>query len=537
MSAQDLATTTVVAPSGQRWWWREAVVYQIYPRSFQDSNGDGIGDLQGILERLDYIKSLNVDAIWLSPIYPSPMYDFGYDVSDYTGIHPMFGTLADFDRLLEKAHGLGLRVLMDLVPNHTSSEHPWFVQSRSSRDNPKRDWYLWRDPAPGGGPPNNWLSVFGGSGWTLDEQTGQYYFHQFVRQQPDLNYRNPLVLEAMLDVMRFWLDRGVDGFRVDVIPRLLKDAQFRDEPPNPDWDGVDPYYSLLHIYTKNLPGVHDIIRRMRGVLDRYPNRVLIGETYLTMQELVSYYGLGLDECHLPFNFHLIKMNWDAQTVSNAIESYEALLPSGAWPNWVLGNHDVHRVASRVGQAQARVANMLLLTLRGTPTTYYGEEIGMEDVAIPWKFVQDPPAIKQPELAHILGRDPERTPMQWSRAANAGFAPEGTTPWLPVAPEYHERNVEQQERDRTSMLWLYRTLTTLRRAEPALHSGGYSAVPVDAADVLAYLRSAPAASQFLVVLNFGDRFHTLDLCRVGQGLKSRWQRTWSERVRSISRHWS
>jgi alpha-glucosidase len=491
-------------------WWQKGIIYQIYPRSYQDTNGDGIGDLPGIVRRLDYIHSLNVGAIWLSPIYPSPMHDFGYDVADYVGIHPLFGTMGDFDQLLAETHRRGLKLLLDLVPNHTSDEHAWFVESRSNCDNPKRDWYIWRDPAPAGGPPNNWLSYFGGPAWTFDERTGQYYMHQFLAQQPELNYRHPEVLEAMLDVMRFWLDRGVDGFRVDVMWLMLKDDQFRDEPPNPDWDGVNPHKSLWHVHTANLPGVHDIIRRMRAMLDEYDERMMVGEIYLPNEELVKYYGQDLDECHLPFNFQLLQLDWNGQVVRQAVDAYEAALPVGGWPNWVLGNHDRHRVASRVGRAQARVANMLLLTLRGTPTTYYGEEIGMENVPIPPEFVQDPPALNQPEIAHVVGRDPERTPMQWDSSPNAGFAAAGVTPWLPVAGDYAERNVAQQERDPTSMLSLYRALARLRRAEPALHAGDYTSLDVGVGDVFVYLRTAPGADRFLVVLNFGAEPHTLDL---------------------------
>ncbi len=271
-------------------WWQTGILYQVYPRSFMDSNGDGIGDLPGILQRLDYVKSLNVKTLWLSPIYPSPMHDFGYDVANYTDVHPMFGTLADFDRLLAATHARGMKLVLDLVPNHTSDEHPWFVASRSSRDNPKRDWYIWRDPAPDGGPPNNWLSFFGGPAWTLDAETGQYYLHQFVKEQPELNYRNPAVLSAMLDEMRFWLERGVDGFRVDVIWLMIKDDQFRDEPLDPNWDGVNPHASLQHIYTANMPAVHEVIRAMRSLLDEYDDRMMVGEIYLPNQELVKYYG-------------------------------------------------------------------------------------------------------------------------------------------------------------------------------------------------------------------------------------------------------
>ncbi len=496
-------------------WWQRGIIYQIYPRSFQDSNGDGIGDLPGITARLDYLVSLGIDAIWISPIYPSPMRDFGYDVSDYCAIHPLFGTLADFDRLLHAAHARGLRVLLDLVPNHTSDEHPWFIESRSSRDNPKRDWYIWRDPAPDGGPPNNWLSHFGGSAWEFDAHTGQYYLHTFVKEQPDLNYRHPEVLPAILDVMRFWLARGVDGFRVDVITHLLKDAQLRDEPLDPNWDGIEPYYRLRHIYSRNVDGIHAIVRQMRATLDEYPDRVMVGETYLPNEELAKYYGEHLDECHLPFNFQLIRLPWDAQIVRRAVDAYAAALPPGAWGNWVLGNHDRHRVATRIGQAQARVANMLLLTLRGTPTTYQGEEIGMEDVPIPPEFVQDPPALNQPEIAPIVGRDPERTPMQWDASPNAGFTRAGVTPWLPIAPDYATRNVARQAQDPTSMLSLYRALTRLRRAEPALCIGDYRSVDVGAADIFAYERTAEGAARFLIALNFGARAHTLDLSRVAR----------------------
>ncbi|RMF04801.1 MAG: alpha-amylase, partial [Chloroflexi bacterium] len=443
-------------------WWQTGIIYQIYPRSFQDSNGDGVGDLPGITQRLDYIQDLGVDAIWLSPIYPSPMHDFGYDVADYCNIHPMFGTLADFDHLLAETHRRGLKLILDLVPNHTSDEHPWFVESRSSRNNPKRDWYIWKDPAPDGGPPNNWLSVFGGPAWTLDETTGQYYLHQFVKQQPELNYQNPAVLAAMLNNMRFWLDKGVDGFRVDVITMMAKDPQFRDEPPNPDWDGRGLFNSLQHIYTQNLPEVHSIIRQMRAVLDEYDDRMMVGETFLPFPELMKYYGKNLDECHLPFNFHLIARGefhqstpWRADVIRQIVEEYEAALPPGGWPNWVLGNHDVPRVATRAGQAQARVAAMLLLTLRGTPTCYYGDELGMENVKIPPEFVQDPPAVNQPEIADLVGRDPVRTPMQWDDGPNAGFTAAGVQPWLPLAPDARTRNVAVQSAQPDSMLNLFR----------------------------------------------------------------------------------
>lgn len=483
-------------------WWQKGVIYQIYPRSYQDSNGDGIGDLPGIAKRLDYIQQLNVDAVWLSPIYPSPMHDFGYDVADYVGIHPMFGTMEDFDRLLAEIHGRGMKLILDLVPNHTSHEHPWFIESRSSRENPKRDWYIWRDPAPEGGPPNNWQSFFGGPAWTLDAATGQYYLHQFLSQQPELNYRNPEVRYALRETMRFWLDKGVDGFRIDVIWLMIKDEELRDNPPNPDWDGKNPHDSQLHRYSADRPEVHDLIREMRQVLDGYDERMMVGEIYLPNEDLVTYYGRDLDECHLPFNFRLILTPWNARAVRRVIEEYEAALPEGAWPNWVLGNHDQHRVATRVGPDQARVAQMLLLTLRGTPTCYYGDELGMENVTIPPDRIQDPPALNQPEIAHIVGRDPERTPMQWDATPNAGFADAGVNPWLPVADDYGARNVAVQSQDSASMLTLYRRLVALRRDTPALYRGRYVYAEGAPEDCLVYRRE-DGEQKLLIALNFSD----------------------------------
>jgi alpha-glucosidase len=500
-------------------WWQRGIIYQIYPRSFQDTTGDGIGDLPGILQRLDYVQSLNVDCIWLSPINPSPMHDFGYDVANYREVDPMFGALTDFDRLLAATHARGMKLILDLVPNHTSDEHPWFVASRSSLDNPKRDWYIWRDPAPDGGPPNNWQSFFGGPAWTLDAASGQYYLHQFVREQPELNYRNPAVLAAMLGEMRFWLDRGVDGFRVDVIWLMIKDAELRDEPEDPNWDGVNPHARLQHIYSQGQPEVHKVIRQMRALLDEYDERMMVGEIYLPNPALMTYYGAQFDECHLPFNFQLILSPWKAQAVRALVDQYEADLPPGAWPNWVLGNHDQHRLATRVGAAQARVANMLLLTLRGTPTCYYGDEIGMENVVIPSEYVQDPPAVLQPEIAHLIGRDPERTPMQWDDTPNAGFTGAGVRPWLPLAGDYRTRNVAVQTQDPTSMLAYFRALTALRRASPALTIGDYRAVESGKDDVYTYLRTAQQADgseqRLLVVLNFGAGTHRLDLSSLGK----------------------
>jgi alpha-glucosidase len=488
-------------------WWQRGVVYQVYPRSYQDSDGDGVGDLPGITSRLDHLRWLGVDAVWISPVYPSPMADFGYDVSDYTGVHPLFGTMADFDALVTEAHGRGLKVILDFVPNHSSDQHPWFLESRSSRDNPKRDWYIWKDPAPDGGPPNNWLSNFGGPAWTLDAATGQYYYHAFLKEQPDLNWRNPEVVEAMLDVLRFWLDRGVDGFRIDVIWHMVKDAEFRDNPPNPAWTADQrPYDQHVHAHSTDQPEVHDVIARMRGVFDGYDERVMIGEIYLPVERLVAYYGEEESGVHLPFNFQLILAEWDARHIEELIEEYEAALPADGWPNWVLGNHDQHRIASRVGAAQARVAAMLLLTLRGTPTIYYGDEIGMRDVPIPPDRVQDPFEKNVPGKG--LGRDPERTPMQWTAGRNAGF----TTgePWLPIADDYEQVNVEVQREAPDSMLSLHRRLIELRRGEPALEVGRYEPIRAEG-DVLAYVRRARAGEgDFLVVLNLGPEPHDFEV---------------------------
>ncbi|WP_129793007.1 alpha-amylase family glycosyl hydrolase [Sphingosinicella sp. CPCC 101087] len=486
-------------------WWQHGIVYQIYPRSFQDSNGDGIGDLEGIRSRLDYLVGLGVDAIWISPFYPSPMADFGYDISDYRGIDPLFGRLEDFDRLLADAHARGLKVILDFVPNHSSDQHPWFHQSRASRDNPKRDWYIWRDPAPDAGPPNNWLANFGGPAWTWDSSTSQYYYHAFLPEQPDLNWRNPDVREAMFDVLRFWLDRGVDGFRVDVIWHLMKDELFRDNPPNPAWhDGMPSIDRLLQVYSCDRPEIHEVVAQLRAVIDGYPDRVLIGEIYLPLERLVAYYGEGLEGAHLPFNFQLIFAAWNAGEIARIVRDYEAALPQGGWPNWVLSNHDQKRIATRVGAAQARIAAMLLLTLRGTPTLYYGSEIGLEDVPIPPGRVQDPWEKNEPGLG--FGRDPARTPMPWDGSENAGFST--ATPWLPLNPDCEERNVARLSADPASILNLHRRLIALRRSHPALNRGDYVHAHVEG-DLYAYERRS-GDERLLIGLNFGHRPQRLTL---------------------------
>jgi len=492
-------------------WWQRGTIYQIYPRSFKDSNGDGIGDLAGIMDSLWYLEWLGVDAIWISPIYPSPMADFGYDIANYTDIDPIFGTLADFDALVSAMHARNLKLILDFVPNHTSDQHPWFQESRGSRENPRRDWYIWRDPAPGGGPPTNWRSVFGGSAWELDPPTGQYYYHAFLKQQPDLNWRNPAVREVMFDVLRFWLDRGVDGFRVDVIWHLMKDSAFRDNPADPTFQHGQPtFHELLATYTTDLPEVHEIIAEMRRVIDAYENRVLIGEIYLPVERLIVYYGASGEGVHLPFNFQLIELPWQASVITEAIARYEALLPTYGWPNWVLGNHDKPRIASRVGVDQARNAAMLLLTLRGTPTLYYGDEIGMTNVPIPPERVQDPWERNEPGLG--LGRDPSRTPFQWDSSRYAGFST--TEPWLPLAPDFESVNVQVQRDDPRSILTLYRQLLALRRKEPALSIGAYGGVPAPP-DVIAYVRHH-GDSRMLVVLNLSRKPASFDVKNLGSG---------------------
>ncbi len=490
----DTVATSASDPN-EHLWWQTGVIYQIYPRSFMDSNDDGVGDLTGIEQRLDYLQWLGVDAVWISPIYPSPMADFGYDVANYTDVDPLFGTLDEFDRLLEATHARGMRLLLDFVPNHSSDLHPWFVESRSSRDNSRRDWYIWSDAAPGGGPPNNWRSVFGGSAWEWDDTTGQYYYHAFLKEQPDLNWRNPEVQEAMLDALRFWLDRGVDGFRVDVIWHMIKDAQLRDNPPNPAYvNGEPPYEELLASFSTDQPEVHDLVAQMRSLVDRYDQRLLIGEIYLPISRLMMYYGEDGSGVHLPFNFQLITLPWDAKVIAAAVSEYEGSLPPQGWPNWVLGNHDQPRIASRVGRDQARVAAMLLLTLRGTPTIYYGDELAMHDVAIPPEGIRDPQALNMPGVGR--SRDPSRTPMQWSADVNAGFS-RGES-WLPVSVDYERFNVERERDDPHSMLSLYRSLLALRSRESALQVGAYTPLPTGG-NVVCYLREHDGV-RFLVALN-------------------------------------
>ena len=476
-------------------WWRTAVFYHIYPASYADGDGDGFGDLGGIASHLDHLAgaphSLGVDAIWLSPFYRSPMVDFGYDVADHCAVDPRFGTLADLDALLAAAHARRLRVIVDFVPNHTSDQHPWFEDSRRNRTDPRRDWYVWADPRSDGSPPNNWLSAFPRSGpaWTLDPATGQYYLHSYTPQQPDLNWRNSAVQDAMRDVLRFWLDRGVDGFRVDAPHRLMKDPDLRNNPPEVANLRLDE--SLLDTARHRSidhPDVHGIVRSLRATVDAYPDRVLLGEIGIRHpQRWARYYGLAdHDGMQLAFNFAFWGCPWSAQAFREVVKRTERIVPPWAWPTYALSNHDIPRAATRYGEARMRLAAMLLLTLRGTPFLYYGEEIGMRDVSVPPAHARDPD-----------GRDPCRTPMQWDASPAAGF----TTgqPWLPVASP-PVPNAAAEGDDPVSLLNLYRALLRLRAGCRPLREGSYH--PLDAGDqVLAFERRA-GDERVLVALNFG-----------------------------------
>ena len=499
---------TDTTEAASRRWWEGAVIYQIYPRSFADADGDGIGDLAGIAGRLDHLRgtdgSLGVDAIWLSPIYPSPLHDFGYDVSDYIDVAPEYGTLADLDALIAACHERGLRLLMDLVPSHTSIAHPWFVESRSSRSSRKRDWYIWADAARDGGPPSNWTAVFGGPAWEWDEATGQYYLHTFYPEQPDLNWRNSEVAGAIADVMRFWFRRGVDGFRVDAIFAAVKDALLRDNPPDRrpaaipglgTGGGQDPLWSM------NRPEVHDVIRGMRRVTAEFPGRVLVGEAYVPVEELAGYLGHGADdEFHLAFNFELLLSPWEHQHLTLAIERSEALHPAAVWPTYAFSNHDQQRPASRWGPERARAAAFLLLTLRGVAVLYAGEEIGMVDA--------DPAMLPSPPFDRA-GRDGVRTPMQWDATPNGGFT--GGRPWLPLI-DPATRNVEAQRDDDPSLLALYRRLIAARRSVPALRHGTHRSFFGVAAGVLAWIRELDG-ERVLVLLNTGSEARACALERV------------------------
>jgi alpha-glucosidase len=480
-------------------WWQHAVFYEIYPRSFADTNNDGIGDLNGINRHLDYLHWLGVDAVWLTPMFPSPQVDFGYDVSDYENVNPEYGTLADMDQLIAEAKKRNVRIVLDFVMNHTSDRHPWFIESSSSRTNPKRNWYVWKDSARGNQPPNNWLSTFGGSAWKFDPRTSQWYYHFFYPQQPDLNWRNPDVERAMFDVTRWWYRRGVAGFRLDAVDTLFEDPDLRDNPVVRHGKNVfgDPIEQNL--YNNKLPPVHDVLRRLRAVADQY-NAVLIGETWTqNIDELKAYYGAHGNELHMPMDFMFATV--DKLSPPEFRRQIAAADGAGGWPVYVLSNHDIRRVYDRYGDGThndqiAKLMAALYLTLRGTPILYYGEELGMDNNDPKRREdVKDP--IGKLGWPREKGRDGERTPMQWNAGPNAGFS--RATPWLPVGPRFAKYNVADEQKDPASILNFYRRLLSLRHTDSALLEGKY--VPLDENDpnVLAYLRTYKGRS-VLVLLN-------------------------------------
>lgn len=507
------------APQPQTPWWKHAVFYEIYPRSFADSNNDGLGDIRGITSKLDYLHSLGVDAIWISPCYPSPQFDFGYDVSDYENIDPMYGTLADFDVLTREAHKRNIRVIMDFVLNHSSSQHKWFLESKSSRTNPKRDWYIWRDgkassPANNSQPPNNWESDFGGNAWTLDPTTGQYYYHYFEVHQPDLNWRNPAVEEAMFNVTRFWHQHGVDGFRLDAVDTLFEDPDLKDNPVKTGSKNEFGDPEMTNLNNDNLPEVHTELRKLRKVVDAN-HQILIGETWTDdIAGLKAYYGPNHDELQLPMDFLFTTVN--KRSAPDFRKQIALVESAGEWPVFVISNHDMARSYTRYGDGKngdsknndqiAKLMASMYLTLRGTPIMYYGEELGMENNDPTRKEdVKDPLGISGwPEQK---GRDGERTPMQWSAAKNAGFTL--GTPWLPVAPHYATYNAASESEDPASILSFYRALLKLRHASPALLDGRYIPLAPNDPSILAYLRQS-GSETFFIALNFSDTVQSFDL---------------------------
>jgi alpha-glucosidase len=492
VSATSRPAAAATAKRSAPEWWRDAVIYENHLPSFRDGNCDGIGDLEGLIQGLDYLaKTLGVDAVWVGPFYRSPLLDQGFDVADFTDVEPVFGDLDTFDRLIAEAHRRGLKIVVDYIPNHTSDQHPWFLASRSSRDNPKRDWYLWAEPAPDGSPPNNWTSEAGGSAWKFDEATGQYYLHSHLPQQPDLNWRNPEVRKAMLEVLRFWLRRGADGIRIDVAHMLMKDPELRDNPPAPaghtnPYDLQHPdFHSQLHVHDRRHPDTHIVLAEIRSVLDEFGERVAIGEIEaMGWDDWAEYFGAGLG-LHLPFAFKLIETPWEPEALAETIVRLEASLPEGAWPILALGNHDRPRLASRIGRGQAKVAAVLLLTLRGTPMFLYGDELGMVDQPVARQHQRDYFGLAE----FGVSRDPTRTPMPWDAGPHGGFAPaDAPDLWLPVSNEYESNNVEAQLGDPGSMLNLYRQLIALRKGSSALCRGTYTRLGPEG-DCLVYARRA------------------------------------------------
>ncbi len=458
-------------------WWRGGVIYQIYPRSFQDSNGDGVGDLRGIISRLEHVASLGVDAVWLSPIFTSPMADMGYDVSNYTDIDPLFGDLADFDALVDKAHELGLKVIIDQVLSHTSDKHPWFQESKKSRTNPRADWYVWADPNDDGTPPNNWPSVFGGPAWEWNGARGQYYLHNFLISQPDLNFHNPEVQDAMLDVMRFWLDRGVDGFRFDTVNYYFHDQDLRNNPPAPREKEtpleVNPYGMQLHLYSKNRPENIDFLKRVRALLNEYPGTATVGEVGEAHRaiEIMAAYTAGDDLLHMCYSFDMLGPQFAPAHFRSRVEKFFKGAPDG-WPCWSFSNHDVVRHISRweahavTPETFGRLSIALLLSLRGSVCIYQGEELGLPEAELEYSELTDPPGLRF--WPDIKGRDGCRTPMPWTGEANGGFS--DVRPWLPVKAPHIKRNVMALEADAKSLLHYYRQILAYRKAHPALVDG-------------------------------------------------------------------
>lgn len=481
-------------------WWRDGVIYQIYPRSFKDTTSSGIGDLTGITEKLDYLADLGIDAIWLSPINPSPDVDFGYDVSEYCGIDPKFGTMQDFENLVSAADKLGIRIVLDLVLNHSSDQHPWFKSARKSKKDPYRDWYIWHDANPSGKPPNNWQAVFGGSGWEWDRATEQYYYHMFYKQQPDLNWRNPKVRNALLDVFRFWLEKGVKGFRLDVFNMYIKDDQFRSNPTK--LIGRRPFERQIHLYDCDRPELIGVLSDIRQVLDAYNDTYVVGETFLGTPEKAAGY-CGEEYFHACFDFNFLESKFKPQPVLKAISEWETALGDSKWPNYVFNNHDNPRTATRFGAGEdderLKVAAALLLTVRGTPFLYYGEEIGMRDIRLKRSGILDP--IGKRYWPIYKGRDGCRAPMQWNADQNAGFS--SAVPWLPVHPDFLKRNVAIQTEERSSLLNFYKQLFAVRRTHPALIHGDFQAVDGNSHRVLAFKRTF-AGSTIMVLLNFSDK---------------------------------
>jgi len=494
-------------------WWKNGVIYQIYPRSFFDSNDDGIGDIKGITLKLEYLVWLGVDAIWLSPVNTSPMYDFGYDISDYYDIDPCYGTLDDFAELVEEAHKSGIKIVMDLVINHTSHLHKWFVESRSSKDNRRRDWYIWH-PGRNGRAPNNWKSAFGGSAWEFDEHTGEYYLHSFLKEQPDLNWRSPEMRKSIHKMMRFWLDMGVDGFRLDVVNWFVKDEKLRNNPFT-----IKPFDPEKHKYDRNRPEVHEYIRGIRSVMDEYENRMTVGEVFTlppgNPELSASFLGNGTDELHMAFDFSIMYRLWSARRFYNCIKKWNRSIPHGGWPCNVLSNHDQPRGRSRFmggagSESRARVAAVFLLTIKGTPFLYYGEELGMKNARLSRSDIVDP--LGKRYWPVYSGRDTARAPMPWNSRSNAGFS--HTKPWLPVDSGYKKINVRSQMNDKYSILNLYRNVIHVRKKHRALSEGDLVPMIKGRNNLLAYFRIHDN-EKFFIVLNFSSGERKIRLGERGQ----------------------